>query len=127
MTVGFGSVVALAAAAGLGCCGTASAFVVPPSAALFCEGARYFGGLFRVLPLARRKSSVALLSRAGLRGARGARGRRRTDKLTCLAPPVWHAGVKTVRAVALPGFRASAEDQAEGLAADLSRRSALAV
>jgi hypothetical protein len=74
MTVGFGSVVALAAAAGLGCCGTASAFVVPPSAALFCEGARYFGGLFRVLPLARRTSSCfAARSRAGLRGARSTR------------------------------------------------------
>ena len=60
MTMRFGAVVALAAAAGLGCCGTASAFVVPPSAALFCEGARYFGGIFRVLPLARRKSSSAL-------------------------------------------------------------------
>ena len=37
---------AFAAAACLGCCGTASAFVVPPSAALFGAGARCTGGLF---------------------------------------------------------------------------------
>jgi hypothetical protein len=82
----FLAVVALAAAAGLGCCGTASAFVVPPSAALFCEGARYFGGLFRVLPLARRKRSAALQRGAG-QGytVHAARGRRHTDTLTCLA------------------------------------------
>jgi hypothetical protein len=81
-----------------------------------------------VLPLARRTSSCfAARSRAGLRGARSTRAQtHRHAHMPC--PLVWHAGVKNVRPVALPGFRASAqEDQAEGLAADLSRRSALAV
>jgi hypothetical protein len=69
----------------------------------------------------------AARSRAGLHGARSTRAQ--THRHAHMPrPPVWHAGVKNVRPVALPGFRASAqEDRAEGLAADLSRRSALAV